>query len=97
MSSSRTREALDRKREELRLLALKLKEQKTREERIANAKARAETKRRNLLFGQGLASALQMRQVDPDVVNGWLDQAVSRDNDRVFLGLTVTHSPSAST
>ena len=96
MSSSRTREALDRKREELRQLSLKLKEQKTKEERIAKAKARAEEKRRHLLFGQSLASALQLRQVDPDVVKGWLDQAVSRDDDRVFLGLTVTHSHSAS-
>ncbi len=44
----------------------------------------------------GLASALLSRQVGPELVKGWLDQAVNRDKDRAFLGLPILQSTLAS-
>ena len=78
-----SRENIEKLEERKRALELKLKTlraQQQREERKKDA-------RRKILIGGALISAVQAGKVSEELLGGVLDEFVTKERDRAFLGL----------
>jgi hypothetical protein len=78
----------------------KLKQLRTRQQRIEARKRallsrreRAADTRRKILVGAIVLAKVEQGELDAGLLRGWLDQALTRDDDRELFGLPVVASP----
>ncbi len=82
--------------ERIQALEAKLKQLKTRQQRsearartVAAKRARHDELRRKILAGAVLLSKVETQQFDAAFLRGWMDTALTRDDDRALFGLEV--------
>lgn len=75
-------------------LEAKLKQLKTQQQRkeararsAAMKQSRGEELRKKILAGAVLLSKVEAREFDEKILRGWMDQALSRPDDRALFGL----------
>ena len=80
----------------------KLKQLKTRQARLearkralASRQERKNDTRRKILLGATVMARVQHGEIDQATVNGWLDQSLTRPDDRALFGLPAAPSSSA--
>ena len=78
----------------------KLKQLKTRQARLdarkralASRQARKDDTRRKILLGATVLARIDRGELDQATVNGWLDAALTRADDRALFGLRPPEKP----
>jgi hypothetical protein len=77
-----------------RLNRLKLRQQHVdaRKRAIEALRERKATTRRRILVGGIVLEKVQKGEIDPEQLRGWLDQALTRADDRALFGLAARES-----
>jgi hypothetical protein len=75
-----------------RLTQLKLRQQRldARKRAIDAMRERKATTRRKILAGGVVLAKVQQGEIDSEQFRGWLDQALTRADDRALFGLPVS-------
>lgn len=85
--------------ERITSLEEQLKQLRTRQQRIEAQRAllsrreRAADTRRKILVGAIVLAKVEQEELDAGQLRGWLDQALTRRDDRELFGLPVANSP----
>ncbi len=86
--------------ERITSLEEKLKQLRTRQQRIEARKRallsrreRAADTRRKILVGAIVLAKVEQGELDAGLLRSWLDQALTRKDDRELFGLPVPNSP----
>jgi hypothetical protein len=81
--------------ERIQALETKLKQLKVRQQRseqrartVAGRRARHEELRRKILAGAVRLAKVEAKEFDEAVLRDWMDQALTRPDDRLLFGLT---------
>ncbi len=89
--------------EQISTLEEKLKQLKLKHQRIEARRKAIETKRerkadtrRKILIGAVVMAKVEQKVLDAGVLQGWLDQALTRSDDRALFGLSTRGSGEAS-
>jgi hypothetical protein len=82
--------------ERIEALEAKLKQLKVQHQRkeararsVASRRSRREELRRKILVGAVVLSKVEDGSLEEEVLRGWLEPALTRDDDRVLFGLAV--------
>jgi hypothetical protein len=81
-------------------LEVKLKQLKTQQQRsearartIASRRARHAELRRKILVGAIVLAKVEAKEFDDKILRGWIDQALTRADDRELFGLPIREPP----
>ncbi len=90
--------------ERISSLETKLKQLKTRQQRIdararalASRRARKDDTRRKILIGATVLARIDQHELDHDTLQAWLDAHLTRDDDRALFELSPRPATSAPT
>lgn len=78
--------------EKLKLLKLRHQRIEARKKSIESKRERKADTRRKILIGAVVMTKVEQKEMDPEILQGWLDHALSRADDRALFNLPARSS-----